>query len=350
MQGYVSVAKLLVSYFADVNAKGPNDWTPLHQAACDGRLDLVEVILAAHSKLKLNIVAQTDTGATPMFLAAQNGHQSVVQRFCFRSEAISTRQKNGWAPIHVAAANNHVEVINTLLANNAFVDFHSSNGSTPLHLASQNGHMDVAVLLVDKGAQLNLPTRDGSTPLHVASEVGQEKIVDFLINKKAQVDAKNLLGDTPLMRAVLGGHRNIVQLLISSENNRANANIADNNGLTPLMLACTMNRLDIAELLITKGGADVQQQDKNCMTCLHHACKNGFTRLCQLLLECRASPLLPDTNGRTPLHVASQNGHRDCVVALKTSMGSLFSANVQTQDGFTPLFLASQGGHIKVIH
>lgn len=347
----MTITKLLVSHFADVNAKGPSGWTPLHYAAHDGQVELIDIIMAAHSKLKVNLVAQTDTGATPMFLAAQNCHPEAVGRFCSHPDAISTRRKDGWAPIHIAAAHGHVPVLDVLLANNAFVDFHSTSGATPLHLASQNGHVNAVEVLLKKNAQINLTDRDGALALHLACENNHIKVVEYLLTNKAMINARNGPGDTPLMRAVVASNKVVVDRLLTigtAEEVKINPNLPDNEGRTPLIVACRTNQQDMAELLVKNGQVDLNAHDLNGMTCLHYACRHGMTRLCQLLLQKHASPSLPDVSGRTPLHVACQHGHRDCLVAIKTAMGSLFNANVQTQDGITSLYMAAQAGHIRV--
>ena len=39
------MVQLLVESRADVNAKGPDNWTPLHLAAFHGRKDMVDIIM-----------------------------------------------------------------------------------------------------------------------------------------------------------------------------------------------------------------------------------------------------------------------------------------------------------------
>jgi ankyrin repeat protein len=353
VQGFVGVIKLLVAHNADVNAKGPNDWTPLHHAAHDGRLDLVDALLAAGNsgKVKVNVVAQTDMGATPMFLAAQNCHREVVERFATYSSTLTTRQKDGWAPIHVAASLGHVTILEALLANSAaLVDYSSAGGLTSLHIAAQFGHSHVIDVLIKKGAKVNMEAAsDKSTALHLACEQGHVNVVKQLLANNALIDAQNAQGDTSLMRAVVAANQAMLELLLDAPAGvKANPNLADNEGQTPLMLACKKNEQELALVLINRGRADVNAQDMNGMTCLHHVCRLGLVRLCQLLLQAGASISLTDTVGRTALHVVCQHGQRECLSALRTGAGKTFEVDVQTKSGFTPLYLAAQGGHLRV--
>ncbi|PYI18867.1 hypothetical protein BO99DRAFT_297494, partial [Aspergillus violaceofuscus CBS 115571] len=60
---------------------------------------------------------------------------------------------------------------------------------------------------------------------------------------------------------------------------------------------------------LTTGGALLHIGNKDGWTPLHEASYHGHIRVCRLLLEHRADPDLPDHQGRTPLYLASRNGH-----------------------------------------
>ena len=93
---------------ADVNQKGPEGWTPLHLAAHAGNREIVDALSKVPPRTKLNVVAQTDTGATPMYIASQQGHVNVMDAWVYRMETITTRQKMGWAPLHAAVQGGHL--------------------------------------------------------------------------------------------------------------------------------------------------------------------------------------------------------------------------------------------------
>ena len=61
--------------------------------------------------------------------------------------------------MHLAAERGHQSVVNELLQNKAFVNARSKVGITPLHLAAMNGYNDlVKALIVDNGALLDATT------------------------------------------------------------------------------------------------------------------------------------------------------------------------------------------------
>ena len=99
----------------------------------------------------------------------------------------------------------------------------------------------------------------GATPLHMAVLSDQREIAQFLIKKNANINAqaKDEHGGTPLHWAAVLGRIEMARRLIDA---RADVNVKDNNGYTPLdwtayeRLSESKTRLEIAELLRAKGG------------------------------------------------------------------------------------------------
>lgn len=73
LAGHDKVAEVLMKAGAPINQEG---WTPLHYAAFEGRLELLEKLLAAGADV--NAVAPNKSSA--LMLAARNGHVGVVRR------------------------------------------------------------------------------------------------------------------------------------------------------------------------------------------------------------------------------------------------------------------------------
>ena len=70
----VEIARALVEKGADINAKHPGGYTPLHAAAQNGDLELARLLLDRDAIPS----AVTDKGETPLSLAEEKGHSDVA--------------------------------------------------------------------------------------------------------------------------------------------------------------------------------------------------------------------------------------------------------------------------------
>jgi len=73
--GRVEFCKFLIAEGADINAKAPGDWTPLHAACAYNLKDKVELFLSAGA----DVNARNIDGKTPMELASERGHTGIVE-------------------------------------------------------------------------------------------------------------------------------------------------------------------------------------------------------------------------------------------------------------------------------
>jgi ankyrin repeat protein len=72
LKGLTQLCKQLISKDADVNKPG---WTPLHYAATNGHLEIMNVLLENHAYID----AASPNGTTPLMMAAQYGTPSAVK-------------------------------------------------------------------------------------------------------------------------------------------------------------------------------------------------------------------------------------------------------------------------------
>ncbi|XP_070336075.1 caskin-2 isoform X3 [Odocoileus virginianus] len=90
---------------------------------------------------------------------------------------------------------------------------------------------------------------------------------------------------------------------------------------------------------------NVNYQDADGFSALHHAALGGSLELIALLLEAQATVDIKDSNGMRPLHYAAWQGRLEPVRLLLRASAAVNAASL---DGQIPLHLAAQYGHYEV--
>uniref|UniRef100_T1IZZ0 Palmitoyltransferase n=1 Tax=Strigamia maritima TaxID=126957 RepID=T1IZZ0_STRMM len=183
---------------------------------------------------------------------------------------VNQRDQENVTLLHWAAINNRKDIGKYYISKGAVIDTLGGElMSTPLHWATRQGHLSMVVLLMQYGADPSLRDGEGCSCIHLAAQFGHTAVVAYFIAKGQ------------------------------------NINMADRNGMTPLMWACyRVPAVDPARLLVTLG-ASVSMTDR------YH--------------------------GNTPLHWAVFSKNHNAITLLVSSGANLEEVNVQNE---TPLDLA----------
>ncbi|XP_078274257.1 caskin-1 isoform X6 [Rhinoraja longicauda] len=100
-----------------------------------------------------------------------------------------------------------------------------------------------------------------------------------------------------------------------------------------------------AKLLGSAKRVNVNYQDLDGFSALHHAALNGNTELISLLVESQALVDIKDNKAMRPLHYAAWQGKAE---PMKMLLKAASSVNSQSEEGQIPLHLAAQHGHYEV--
>jgi ankyrin repeat protein len=122
-------------------------------------------------------------------------------------------------------------------------------------LAGAEGYIDIVKLALRSGADLKSTNRYGGTALIPAAHHGHVDAVRELLKTAVPIDHVNNLGWTALLEAIILGdggpkHTEIVRLLVAA---KANVNLADKDGVTPLAHAKKKGYAEIVKVLDAAG-------------------------------------------------------------------------------------------------
>ena len=315
--GNLDCVKVLLNYKADIEEQGesfrylvfpPDDmWNvskfesaytcpPLFLAAANGNLDILSYLFEQGGNVNASSSSEyadpwslpsefddyLPIWRTPLIVALTNGHNDAFTFLIDKGADVNLQVHRGYTALHHAVESKNFDAVSCFLHNGADSNlFTSISKQTPLMLACQSHNMDAINFLLNKGAEVNLQDKDGKSALHFASS----DICYWLIQ------------------------------------NLADVNMCDNHNCTPLMQASSKSDVKKVAMLI-ENGAKVDLQDGNGNTALHHAVLNSYDsheytpEICCALLTAKASIHLCNSQGWTPLLLASENCIKSVVEIL----------------------------------
>lgn len=218
----VPTAARLIKAGADVNYLSPTTESAFHIAASEGHVGLLDLTLAHGAD-----VASLDSfRGTSLIRAAERGHALIVGRL------LKT-------PIRV----NHVNLLEYTALHEGII----FGKATP-------AYADTVRLLVARGADVDLPAGEsGKAPLAAARERGYAPVIATLraalAAEPATVPAEPAASKA-LLVAAASGNADAVAIALRQG---ADLEAKDGGGRTPLILAVTADRVDVARLLVALG-------------------------------------------------------------------------------------------------
>lgn len=159
-------------------------------------------------------------------------------------------------------------------------------------------------------------------------------------------NAKNEKGETALTYAIHYKDPKIAKILME----KADLNLRDDIGSTPLFVAIKNEKEDLFDLLLEKGadanGSGRASEKTENQTALYVAILQGREDLIRKLLDKNADPNIADSTGALPLSEAViRRDSNPTVVKLLLDKGA--NPNAQESDKVTPLMFAAENNKIN---
>lgn len=168
----------VVNVLRDINEVDEVNWTPLHNAAVQNNIPMVEKLL----ELCCDVDAKNDKGQTALHLAILAGSLPIVRLLLGYKAEVNTY------------------TLHELMS--------------PLHLSCEGGYRKITELLIEAGADVDRKNFMERTPLHLAALSGRADIGSMILRAGANAYAKDIHGWNARQLAELRGHRDYQELIV----------------------------------------------------------------------------------------------------------------------------------------
>ena len=342
----VSGVKLLLDAGVSPDHHEPiTKFTPLMSVAAANNREMVDFLL----KNGADIDFQEADGYSALMQACMTGSDRSVEALleAGANPNLKTREnpamktRKGTTALYIACRRRNEKIVNLLLRFKADPNIAlDDDGTTPLIVACNFSYYNIVRLLLDSNADVNTKVEGAIrkiTALHIAAYDNDTELISLLLDAKADVNVCDANNVTPLHLVCLHENEEALQKLLQAG---ANPNICSVGRVSPLLTAVqqTKNVRIIQKLLVA--GADPNiSTETNKTTPLHVACDCTCENILQLLLSHKAEPDVLDSDGHTPLCVATYRGNFNIVKLLLKAGASTELEN--DERCWTPIFFAA---------
>ena len=336
--GHLSLVRILIGMGADVRINKPQQSTPLAIAVSCNHSSIV-LALVSEYRYDLNNVRGV------LHEACKHGNLSMIKMLIEHGAHVDEKDGDGSTPLHLAVGYNKHEIAAELLSK-CDPNIQDKQGMTPLHIACIDGDLSMVKSLIDHGARVDDKDYDGNTPFSLALKYKEYTLALVLLSEfKCDPNTKNNQGEIPLHMAYRGGgirmisrlidhgacvndRDSILNIALKSKQYRitmmllselkCDPNTKDENGMGPLhnVIACQGSDLKIMKSLVDHG-ARINDKDSDGNTPFTLALKLKKYRFALVLLnEYKCDLNCSDRQGMTPLHIACRDGDYTMVKTL----------------------------------
>ncbi len=200
---------LLIQRGADLQYVAPHGYTLLINAACAGREDVIDLLLAAGAPLD----GQSDWKESALGVLSNSGRFEAVRKILDLGADPAALE---WTPLMRAIALGSLQEIADLLNQGAELESRDFWNRTPFLLAIQTGDIGKAALLIEHGADRRATGRCGKTALEYPLDRDDTDMLGWLIDAGFDVNQENEFGHPPILEAAENDAPKCFRLLLAA--------------------------------------------------------------------------------------------------------------------------------------
>uniref|UniRef100_A0A0N5CBQ3 ANK_REP_REGION domain-containing protein n=1 Tax=Strongyloides papillosus TaxID=174720 RepID=A0A0N5CBQ3_STREA len=324
-----------------VTSRNGHGMSPLHIAVLANNINGVKILL---EECKISTEIYDEDARTPLHYAAQNGRVEIVELLLEHGARYNAVDAYRATPAHYAAEISW-PILRSLFIKSGHSDMIDKEGRTPFMWGVVSGNEETVLNML---RNFNIP-RNGkdnqkSTALHLAALTGNSSMCKMLIQQGWLPTAEDEVGATPLHIAAGKGFTYLVDIFSTSDDIVRKVDIAQR---TPLFYATLGGQAHTLNVMISDLGYDVNVHDIHGRSLLHAAAYGGFVACVQKLIEHGVDVNSKDKDEETPLHVACSRGKEEIVYILENAGADINAYSSITNA--TPLSYAISNKHTKII-
>uniref|UniRef100_A0A0K0FB63 Inversin (inferred by orthology to a human protein) n=1 Tax=Strongyloides venezuelensis TaxID=75913 RepID=A0A0K0FB63_STRVS len=325
-------------------SRNSHGMSPLHIAVLANNINGVKILL---EECKISTEIYDEDARTPLHYAAQNGRVEIVELLLKSGARYNACDEYRATPVHYAAEISW-PIVTSLVTKNSYnyCGMTDKEGRTPFMWAvvSENERV-VGKMLKTFDIPRHGKDNHNYTALHLAAFTGNVSICKTLLQQGWIVTAEDKAGATPLHIAAGKGFTNIVQIFCTSNDDIIGK--VDTNHRTALFYAALGGQAHTLNVMISDLGFDKMAKDVLDRTVLHASAYCGFVACVMKLIDHGVGINAIDRDEETPLHVACSRGKED-VVHLLVKFGAIINPYSRINET-TPLSYAIANNHTELI-
>ena len=348
---YELVQELLEEGEIDVNDQDNAGNSSLHEAALNGYLDCVKLLIEYGANV--NLVSYQIFNDTPLIDAAANCHLDVVKFLLLHGADPTISNAKGLTAYESIEEESEFdsEVIDDIRAMKECLRDATENWKSSDHIkneanrklitSSPRSRLTEEHIIEDEFYWTDITSRAGKEKLFRASKDGNLTYVGLYLENGGRVDFKSFL------EAVKFGHEDITSLFLAFG---AQVDMSLKDGTTALMCSVGKGHINIVKLLL-EAGADPKKKDKKGKTAFYYAKNSSMGVVDEEELSLFYGPLIDDdidndTDGSTGVIEESEKEEESNISSSEEKIQTPTKAKYKNKQKYT--VSPTDGKHIEV--